>query len=75
VAGKHTHLDGVSRAGRIVAVNTDPSAPIFRSVDLGLIADWRTIAEAVLRNLESAHNALPTGWVAVLGEAEVTDRG
>ncbi|WP_431911819.1 FAD-binding protein [Micromonospora carbonacea] len=74
VAGKHTHLDGVSRAGRIVAVNTDPAAPIFGAVDLGLVADWRPLAEAVVAVRESTSAALPTGWVAV-GAGEATDRG
>ncbi|GAA3728223.1 hypothetical protein GCM10022225_07010 [Plantactinospora mayteni] len=48
VAGKYTHLDGVRQAGRIIAINTDPGAPIFGSVDLGIVADWRQVAEAVL---------------------------
>ncbi|MDQ7910106.1 FAD-binding protein [Phytohabitans sp. ZYX-F-186] len=76
LAGKSTHLNGVARAGRIVAVNTDPTAPIFGSVDLGIVADWRPVAEAVLAARESARPLLPSGWVAAVhAGAEAGDRG
>ncbi|SEO97100.1 FAD-binding protein [Amycolatopsis saalfeldensis] len=44
VSGSGYHMAGVARAGTVIAVNHDPSAPIFAQADLGIVADWRTIA-------------------------------
>ena len=52
VSGAMEHLVGVRRAGVIVAVNTNPKAPIFKAADLGVVADWAAMLphlEAVLR--------------------------
>jgi len=45
VSGKFNHLIGARRAGTILAINSDPSAPVFDGADIGIIGDWR---EAVL---------------------------
>jgi electron transfer flavoprotein alpha subunit len=51
VAGKFNHMVGVRAAGTVVAVNHDPTAPVFGFADVGLVADWRAVvpllAEAV----------------------------
>ena len=47
------HLVGIRRAGVIVAVNTNPKAPIFKAADLGVVADWA----AMLPHLEAALRA------------------
>jgi len=49
IRGAMEHMVGVRRAGLIVAVNKSPKAPIFKTADLGLVADWA----AVLPHLES----------------------
>lgn len=41
VSGSPYHMAGVARAGTLIAVNRDPSAPIFAQADLGIVADWR----------------------------------
>lgn len=38
VSGAANHMVGLRRAGTVVAVNPDPSAPVFREVDVGLVA-------------------------------------
>lgn len=43
VAGKFNHMVGVRGAKTIVAVNTDPAAPVFDWADVGLIADWHEV--------------------------------
>jgi electron transfer flavoprotein alpha subunit len=43
VAGKLNHVLGVQGAGTIVAVNSDPSAPIFAHADVGLVGQWQEI--------------------------------
>jgi len=54
ISGAIQHLAGMNLARSVVAINTDPDAPIFRACDLGIVGDLHTVlAEAVdlLRNL------------------------
>lgn len=39
ISGTSEHMVGLRRAGTIVAVNKNPKAPIFKTVDLGVVAD------------------------------------
>lgn len=41
VSGKPNHMLGVRGAGRILAINSDGSAPVFDVADVGIVADWR----------------------------------
>ena len=41
VSGKFNHVVGTRSAGVVVAVNVDPSAPVFAWADVGIVADWR----------------------------------
>jgi len=47
--GNFNHLSGMLGSRRIVAVNTDPKAPIFQVCDLGVVSGWREFAEALLQ--------------------------
>jgi electron transfer flavoprotein alpha subunit len=49
ISGASHHLEGMSQSRHILAINTDPQAPIFRVAHLGLVADWRE----TLLNLDS----------------------
>jgi hypothetical protein len=42
-AGTFNHVVGVRAAGCVVAVNTDPAAPIFGFADVGVVGDWNTV--------------------------------
>jgi electron transfer flavoprotein alpha subunit len=42
-SGKFNHTAGVRAARTVVAVNTDPQAPVFGFADLGIIGDWREV--------------------------------
>jgi electron transfer flavoprotein alpha subunit len=43
VSGKFNHMVGVSGAGTIFVVNSDPEAPAFSWCDIGIVADWRAV--------------------------------
>ncbi len=52
VSGAVHHRGGMQSAGTIVAVNTDPEAPIFEIADLGIIGDLRTVLPAATAELK-----------------------
>lgn len=52
VSGAVNHVTGVD-AEKFVAVNTDPSAPIFNYCDYGIVADMDEVCDAMLRRLKS----------------------
>ena len=51
LSGKFNHAVGVRAAGTIVAINDDPTAPIWEHADIGIIGDWRDVVPALTRAL------------------------
>lgn len=51
LSGNQNHLAGASRAGTVVAINTDPAAEIFAHCDIGLVADWQEVMPFLLDEL------------------------
>jgi electron transfer flavoprotein alpha subunit len=43
VSGSPNHLVGLRRARVIVAINSDPEAPVFRGSDVGLVGRWQEL--------------------------------
>jgi electron transfer flavoprotein alpha subunit len=40
-SGKLTNMAGARGAGLVLGINSDPRAPLFDAVDVGMVADWR----------------------------------
>ena len=59
LSGKFNHLVGVRRAGTVLAVNTDPSAPVFAGSDIGIVADWREIVPLLTAGLARLTDSAP----------------
>lgn len=48
ISGAVQHLSGMSGAGKVIAINQDPKAPIFDYADYGIVANW----EDAIKQLE-----------------------
>lgn len=48
ISGATQHVAGITGSKYIVAVNTDPAAPIFKVAQLGIVDDWKPVATALI---------------------------
>lgn len=53
ISGAMQHLVGISNSDRIIAVNTDRSAPVFEAADIGIVADAPDFVKALIKKLET----------------------
>lgn len=51
ISGAVQHLAGMSGAEKVIAINSDPKAPIFDYADYGIVGDWETVIDQVLEEL------------------------
>ncbi len=68
ISGAAQHMLGVREAGRIVAINIDPEAPIFKQSDYGVVGDYRPIVEALIEELERLKSLGPQALEELLAE-------
>ena len=51
ISGAVQHLAGMSGAETVIAINSDPKAPIFSYADYGIVADWEAVIDKLLEEL------------------------
>lgn len=52
ISGTPQHLAGIGPNTRIVAINSDAEADIFRFAEIGIVGDWRIVLPALLTELK-----------------------
>lgn len=57
ISGATQHLAGIGNAKHVLAINTDPEAPIFKRADIGIVEDYRNVLP-ILRERLTAHQAM-----------------
>jgi electron transfer flavoprotein alpha subunit len=52
VSGRFNHTVGIQASGTVLAINSDPSAPIFDCADVGIVADWAECVPLLVKAFE-----------------------
>ena len=52
ISGASQHLVGIAGAKHIVAINTDPNAPIFKVAELGVVEDYKNVVPHLIEEVK-----------------------
>ncbi|MCE4607685.1 MAG: electron transfer flavoprotein subunit alpha/FixB family protein [Caldisphaeraceae archaeon] len=58
LSGAAQHTFGIREAEVVLAINNDPNAPIFNQSDYGVVADFREVLPALMKELSELKNKL-----------------
>jgi len=53
ISGASQHMTGCSRSQKIIAINKDPAAPIFKQAHFGVVGDWKIVLPAFIEKLKA----------------------
>lgn len=51
ISGAVQHLAGMSGSEKVIAINSDPNAPIFDYADYGIVGDWESVIDKLMEEL------------------------
>ena len=57
ISGAVQHIAGMSGSGSVIAINSDPEAPIFRTADLGIIGDVQEVSPQLIDMIKTKGGA------------------
>lgn len=55
ISGAIQHLAGIKEAGKIIAIDKNPNAPIFKHADFGIIGDYEYILPVLIENVKNGN--------------------
>ncbi len=53
IQGKFNHTVGFRSAGTVLAINSDPRAPIFDACDVGIVGDWSKVVNLLSERISA----------------------
>lgn len=53
ISGSPMHLKGLDGVGTVVAINTDPNAPIFKHADYGIVGDLNEVLDLLVKAMKN----------------------
>jgi len=59
ISGAVQHLAGMAESGKIVAINSDPEAPIFGVAHYGILGDVREVIPRMIDSYKTMRSAVP----------------